>query len=328
MTPQEIADLFLKDIEPWYSSQRTAKGNLNTNVMTVGMVMIDHMAAAFPLAEAVYVSSQGSQVAELGGSKIREILARYGETRPFTSEGGRTSRGSLPLAREFATLLNTNAGASHYQAANDSDQKTIRERIQLWIVTLLQDQYFNRQRIEAELDHRRPVKFAVRLLLAAARERGGNAAGAVAQHLVGAKLSLRFPDQVISNESYTTADQQTERPGDFLVGDTAIHVTMSPGDNLMSNRCKQNLRAGYRPLILVPEDREAAARQLAENAGIDDKVAVNSIEDFVGQNIEEIAGFKDTGIKTGLRKLLERYNERVDIVEPDPSLRIKIPENL
>lgn len=328
MTPQEIADLFIKDIEPWYNSQRTRTGTINTNVMAVGMVMIDHMAASFPLTDAAYVSPQGSQVKELGGAKIREILARYGETRPFRSEGGRTSRGSLPLAREFATLLNTSSGASPYQTASDSGQEAARERMQRWIVTLLQDQYFNRQRIEAELDHRRPVKFAVRMLLTAASERGGTTAGAVAQHLVGAKLSLRFPGQVISNESYTTADQQTERPGDFLVGDTAIHVTMSPGDNLMSNRCRSNLQAGYRPLVLVPEDREAAARQLADNAGLDEKVYVNSIEDFVGQNIEEIAGFSDTGIKTGLRALLERYNERVQAVESDPSLRIKIPENL
>jgi hypothetical protein len=328
MTPQEIADLFLEDIEPWYDTKTTARGDINTNVMAVGMVMLDHMAVAFPLTEPVFVSAQASQVKELGGAKIREILARYGETRPFRSEGGRTSRGSLVLAREFAALLNTSLAATPYMHASPAEQAFARQVVQGWIVVLLQDQYFNQQRIEAELDHRRPVKFAVKMLLAAARERGGTTAGAVAQHLVGAKLSLRFPDQEISNENSTTADQQTERPGDFLVGDTAIHVTMSPGDNLMSNRCKSNLQAGYRPLVLVPEDREAAARQLVDNAGLDDKVAVNSIEDFVGQNIEEIAGFSEPGIKTGLRALLEKYNERVQEVEPDPSLRIKIPENL
>ena len=328
MTPQEIADLFLKDIEAWYDTKTTVRGDINTNVMAVGMVMIDHMAVSFPLAEAGYVSPQGSQVKELGGAKIREILARYDEMRPFRSEGGRTSRGSLVLAHELAALLNASRAATPYTNASPAEQAFARQVIQGWIVVLLQDQYFNRQRIEAELDHRRPVKFAVRMLLAAARERGGTTAGAVAQHLVGAKLSLRFPGQVISNESYTTADQQTDRPGDFLVGDTAIHVTMSPGDNLMSNRCRSNLQAGYRPLVLVPEDREAAARQLVDNAGLEEKVAVNSIEDFVGQNIEEIAGFSETGIKIGLRALLEKYNERVQAVESDPSLRIKIPENL
>lgn len=328
MTPQEIADLFLKDIEAWYDTKATARGTINTNVMAVGIVMLDHMAVAFPLTEPVYVSAQASQVKELGGAKIREILARYGEMRQFRSEGGRTSRGSLVLARQFAELLNASQAATPYMDASPAERAFARQVIQHWIVTLLQDQYFNRQRIKAELDHRKPVKSSVRMLLEAARERGGTTAGAVAQHLVGAKLSLRFSGREISNESYTTADQQTERPGDFLVGDTAIHVTMSPGENLISNRCRANLHAGYRPLVLVPEDREAAARQLVDNADLDERVAVNSIEDFVGQNIEEIAGFSDPGIKSGLRDLLERYNERVQAVESDPSLRIAIPENL
>ena len=328
MTPQEIAELFLDGMASWYKSKTSVRGDINTNVMAVGMVMLDHMGAVFPLTQEAYISAQGSQVKELGGAKIREILARYGETRPFRSEGGRTSRGSLVLAREFAALLNESQAATPYLTASHAERAFARQLMQRWVVELLQEQYFNRQRIEAELDHRRPMKFAVRMLLQAARDRGGTTAGAVAQHLVGAKLSLRFPDQEISNESYTTADQQTERPGDFLVGDTAIHVTMSPGENVISNRCRANIRAGFRPLVLVPEDRVAAADQLVDNANLEGQVAVNSIENFVGQNIEEIAGFSDEGIKTGLRDLLERYNERVQAVESDPSLKIAIPENL
>lgn len=328
MTPQEIASLFLEDISAWYDSKKSRRGTINTNVMAVGMVMLDHMATAFPVSEATYISAQEGQVKELSGSKIREILARYGETRPFRSEGGRTSRGSLPLAREFAVVLNDSQGAGPYANASPAEQVFARHVMQNWIVGLLQDQYFNRQRIAAELDHRRPMKFAVMALLQAASERGGTTTGAVAQHLVGAKLSLRFPAQEISNESYTTADQQTDRPGDFLVGDTAIHVTVSPGENLISNRCRANLRAGFRPLVLVPEHRADAGRQLVEIADLIGQVAVVSIEDFVGQNIEEIAGFTDPGIKSGLRDLLERYNERVRAVEPDPSLQIAIPENL
>jgi hypothetical protein len=40
--------------------------------------------------------------------------------------------------------------------------------------------------------------------------------GPVAQYLVGAKLALRFPTEKIGNESYSTADVQLNRPGDFL----------------------------------------------------------------------------------------------------------------
>jgi hypothetical protein len=328
VTPQEIAELFLDGMASWYQSKASVRGDINTNVMAVGMVMLDHMGVEFPFTKQSYMSAQGSQVKELSGAKIREILGRYGETRPFRSEGGRTSRGSLVLAQEFAELLNKNQAAAPYLIASPAERAFARQIMQRWVVELLRQQYFNRRRIEAELDHRRPIKFAVKMLLQAARNRGGNIAGAVAQHLVGAKLCLRFPDQEIGNESYTTADQQTERPGDFLVGDTAIHVTMSPSESLISNRCLANIRAGFRPLILVPEDRVAAADQLVDNANLEGQVAVNSIENFVGQNVEEMAKFSDEGIKTGLRNLLERYNERVQEVESDPSLKIAIPENL
>jgi hypothetical protein len=103
---------------------------------------------------------------------------------------------------------------------------------------------------------------------------------------------------------------------------------MSPSHNLISNRCRANLRDGYRPLVLVPGDDVQRAVTLVEIAGLAGQVAVISIEDFVGQNIEEIGGFSDQGIKTGLRDLLERYNERVQAVETDPALLIAVPVNL
>lgn len=323
----EIAGLFLSSVEPWYEGKRRSNGSINTNVMTVGLVMIDHMVGAFPLDEQHYLTS--SQVRNLGGARIRAILSHHDESRQFTSEGGRTSRGTVGLARELADVLNTSPGAEPYLNSTVEEQEEIRYRLRAWFVARIRADYFDRQRIEAEeLDPNKPSRRAIAELLQAARIRGGYAAGAVAQYLVGAKLSLRFPDSDIANQSYTTADQQTDRPGDFLVGDTAIHVTMSPGDNLMSNRCRDNLQNGFRPLVLVPEDRVEAARQLADNAELGDRVAVSGIEEFVGTNIEEIAAFAGPEIRSGLRALLERYNQRVQAVEPDPSLQIEIPGNL
>ncbi|KUJ66669.1 hypothetical protein ACZ90_34195 [Streptomyces albus subsp. albus] len=72
----------------------------------------------------------------------------------------------------------------------------------------------------------------------------------------------------------------------------------------------------------------AAASQIARLTGFHKKVAVQSIEDFVGTNIEEVAGFAHTEIKAQLRKLLELYNERIDVAEADKSLKIEIPTNL
>lgn len=327
ISPEEIADLFLSDIRPWYESKRLRNGRIFTNVMTAGLMLTDLMADAFPLEEDDYLTT--SQVKGLSGDRIKAILARHGESRQFTREGGRTSRKTMAHCRELAQVLNTSLGAGAYLDATAEEQEEVRDLLQEWFVGRVRADYLEGQRIAAdELDPNKPSKRAIAGLLQAAQVRGGYAAGAVAQHLVGAKLSLRFPDSPIGNESYSTADQQTDRQGDFRVGDTAFHVTMSPGDNLMSNRCRANLRDGFRPLVLVPEVRVEAARQLAENAGIGDRVGVSSIEEFVGTNIEELATFTSQGIRSGLRALLERYNERVEAVESDPSLRIEIPGNL
>src|SRR5208337_3878184 len=114
--------------------------------------------------------------------------------------------------------------------------------------------------------------------------------GAVAQHLVGAKLALRYPHREIENHSYTTADMQLGRPGDFVVNDTVIHVTVAPGQDVIA-KCGANVKSGYRATLLVSESKIQAARQLTEIAGFQQRISVNSLEQFVGQNIEEIGEF-------------------------------------
>lgn len=78
MNPHEVADLLLGDVEEWYEGKRRRNGTINTNVMAVGLVMIDHMAAAFPHNPTDYQTR--SQVSGLSGGRIRAILARHGET--------------------------------------------------------------------------------------------------------------------------------------------------------------------------------------------------------------------------------------------------------
>ena len=296
--------------------------------MAVGLVMIEHMARAFPLEEKRYITQKGGQVSLLGGPRVKRALAAHGETRPFSSEAGRSSRGSIDHARQLADTLNNSPGASAYLSASEADQEEVRDALQGWVVEQMKGDYFDQQRIQAEVDHTKPVKFAVKALLKAASVRGGTTSGAVAQHLVGAKLTLRFPDETVHNEGYTTADQQTHRQGDFQIGDTAFHVTMRPSNSLISNRCRANLTAKFRPVVLVPEEFADVARGLVALENLDGQVAVVSIEDFVGTNIEEIGIFSEKGIRTELKNLLTRYNERVNAVEPDPGLLIEIPGNL
>lgn len=310
-------------INSWADSKRSSSGSLNTNVMTVGMTVSKRLGEAFPIEDSA-IKTARSQVKGLSGGSVSRTLRKFGETRPFTSEGGRTSRGSMDLALELAFLLNSHVPDS----LSDTGRVRLAEDLEEWFVRLIQREYFDKKRITADIDSGKPAPQAIALLLESAAGRGGNAAGAVAQHLVGAKLALRFPDFEIGNDGYTTADQQTFRAGDFQVKDTVFHVTMSPGERLLGGRCRDNIRNHFRPVVLVPDSKVLAARQIADMAGVSTDTSIIAIETFVGLNVEEMADFSASKIQGGLRLLLETYNARVSRVEPDPSLLIEIPANL
>ncbi|NEA46548.1 DUF4928 family protein [Streptomyces sp. SID10815] len=325
-TVEEAVTKLSEALETWYEDLRDARGNVNSNVMCAGLYITEFLAAHFPLEPDHYRTR--SQVKTASGKQAQKLLAQHGETRQFTSEGGRTSRATLDHAHALAELLNAQGTASGLDDLTDVERAVLAADLQEWFVERVRKDYFGRKRIEADINPDNPVRTAVAALIAAGRLRGGNTAGAVAQHLVGAKLKIRFPDEDVNVESYTTADVQTGRAGDYQIGDTAIHVTMSPGEKVFLDRCADNLRHGYRPRVLVPEDRVAAAVQLAANYQLADQVAIQSIEDFVGTNIEEVGGFSREGVRDRLRALLTEYNDRIDQSEADKSLKIQLPENL
>lgn len=147
-----------------------------------------------------------------------------------------------------------------------------------------------------------------------------------AKHLVGAKLQLRFPEITIGNQSTSAADDQTHRPGDFLIGDTAFHVTVSPMPSVF-NKCLDNISQGYKPFLLVPDDKLIGSRQNALQI-CSENISVESIESFVSQNIDEISIFKKDNLTKSVKDLIEIYNHRVDEVEFDKSLMIDLPKNI
>jgi hypothetical protein len=181
-----------------------------------------------------------------------------------------------------------------------------------------------RQRIKFVYDLRKTTRQCVKDILAAAHQTAKE--GPVAQYLIGAKLQLRFPDKQIENKSYSTADAQQNRPGDFFVGTTAFHVTIAPMPAVFE-KCQRNSENGLRPFLLVPESLLQAARQ---NAGLKPLVPieVESIESFVAQNIFELSEFSSDLLPAQFRGLLKVYNERVNAVEIDKSMLIQIPANL
>jgi hypothetical protein len=137
---------------------------------------------------------------------------------------------------------------------------------------------------------------------------------------------LRFPGIAIGDSSYSTADNQLGRPCNFHIGDTAFHVTVAPMP-AHYEKCQQNLNDGLRVYLLVPDRILNGARQNAELL-MPGKIAVESIESFVSQNIDELSAFSKKQLAAGFKLLLETYNKRVDASEVDKSILIDLPKNL
>lgn len=324
MTPDDIAVALDAVIEEWYESRRTDAG-VNRNVMTVGLIMCEHMKEHFPLEESRWFT--GTQVRLLGGSRINKILVRHGEARALASEGGRTSRGSQELARSFEAAVNESSGADALAAASMKARTDVVDRLQAAMVGRIRIDFFDRQRLQVEYRSHEPTSAVISQLLDAASRRGGNATGAVAQHVVGAALCLHYPSVEIDNHSYTTADEQTGRVGDFVVGSAALHVTTAPGEALIK-KCEANLAREFFPIVLTLRERVAVAKGLAGNFSIADLISVRDIVEFVSDAVDISARYVRSQMATRLRELLETYNTRVAAAEPDPSLQVEIPDNL
>jgi hypothetical protein len=318
MTVREKA---IKTFKEWYASLPTHKvsGGPARGTVAAALVVLERLAADFDLDLAAHTARGGAQVKGLTVGAVADILARFGETRPFLREGGRTNRGARG---DVATMLSAlrRAGIDRLPAG---ERAQLLADLQECLVQKVRD-FHARQRLKVAYDPSATPWQFVHDLLSAAHEVGKE--GAVAQHLVGAKLQLRFGGEDVASRPYSAADKQAGQPGDFLLGDTAFHVTVAPTTALL-DRCEQNLEDGLRAFILVPDDRLLAARQMAE-AAIPKRVAVESIESFVARNIEELSAFSKQGLVKGLGALLVRYNARVEDVETDKSLLLEIPKSL
>ena len=306
----------------WFSSLPTysttgglpARGSIGA-----ALVVLERLKDKYILDLDAHRAPGKGQIRGLTPSAVKRILAKFGETRPFLVEGGRTNRGG-PAAVEalFAVLRPLDLESEDVDARNvllNDFQKRVAESVSA---------YHERKRLSFVYDSARTTWSVVHNLLHEAREVGKT--GAVAQYLVGAKLQLRFPHVKVPNDNYSAADVQTGRPGDFLVGDTAFHVTVAP--NLaVFEKCKRNLDAGVRVYLLVPDDRVVGTRQNAEETA-PARIAVESIESFIANNIEGLSTFAKGSLVSGFRRLLETYNRRVAEVETDKSMLIEIPSNL
>ncbi len=87
-------------------------------------------------------------------------------------------------------------------------------------------------------------------------------------------------------------------------------------------KCAANLDGGYRPIIITVHSNMPAAESLAEIQGIGGRIDVLEAEQFIATNLYEISLFKTKERKITIERLVEKYNEIIDICETDPSLQV------
>ncbi|WP_310677942.1 DUF4928 family protein, partial [Burkholderia multivorans] len=80
---------------------------------------------------------------------------------------------------------------------------------------------------------------------------------------------------------------------------------------------------GHRPIIVTTARGLTAAEVLAENAGLGERIDVFEVEQFVALNLYELGKFAAEGRRVAVGDVVTRYNEIVEEVETDPSLKIE-----
>lgn len=273
------------------------------------------MGRRFPVDLDEFKTENEGQVAGLGGGAVKRILKDHGIVRVLSSEGGRTSRGNMGRLRAYLDILNDLAarGELDLQAA---------ERFWIDRVNL----YFDARPFSFKLESAKSIRYSFRQLIAQAyaRQREGSGtmyAGAVMQHLVGAKLAWVF-GETVQHHSASTADAPSNRSGDFQIGDMAIHVTTAPTPALI-DKCRANLDADLRPLIITTTDGLGGAKASAADKGLEDRIDVIEFEQFMSANLFERGGLGRDQRRATIADLIARYNDIVGRIETDPSLRIE-----
>jgi hypothetical protein len=313
----QLPDEFIK----WYNSLKVVKANIgppNGSIATA-LIVLNRLQEDYNLEFHSHVAAGGMQIKGASGAAVSAILKAFGEERPFAKEGGRTNRGGPSEIKLLLEMLKK----LELEKQDIDKRKAALTHMQSFLVSKVVE-YHNRQKLKITFNPAYSTWHIIHTLLAEAILIGK--AGYVAQHLVGAKLQLRFPGINVSNESGSTADMQTQRPGDFLIGNTAFHVTVAPMQALFE-KCKHNILNGLKPFILVTDSKLVGTRQFAEQTS-SQQIAVESIESFVSQNLNELSSFNNNYLVKSIKELISIYNKRVDEVEIDKSLMIELPSNL
>lgn len=278
----------------------------------MGIVVLDHLRRACPVAREDVVAQGG----EISGSRsgLGSKLEIYGIPKSYL--------------KEITTRQSHQDGQRLFEAFEWGNKLTqlpesLRDKLLVELIAELKaiaDEWLKRQNLRLEIDRRQAPTSWVRDIVENAK---GHSGGIVEQQLIGAKLSRRFKGIEVPNHPAHAPDKQTERVGDFSIASSVYHVTAAPSRSVIQ-KCAENLKANLHPILLVPRDQEDKATILAQEENIERDLVIISIENFVAMNIIELATEEHRDYFSVLQEIVGIYNERLEAVETDMSLRIEI----
>lgn len=285
--------------------------------LNVGLVITRRAAEGrLPLDPDTLLSPSGGQVAGLNGEAGNRILRDHGVTRSIGTEVGRTNRGSIANMRAYVAFLNEQYARAPLNLAS----------VERFWVDLFKARFASAP-FKLRRDAGLAIEFVVRDLLTQAEDRQREAGGAMIvgtmlQHLTGAKLAVALEGRAtIHHHGANQNDAGRGRGGDFDLGDAAIHVTATPGETLI-RKCRDNLDAAVRPIIVTTARGAQLADLLAGQAGVRERIEVLEIGQFIATNVQELGLFVGRSVATALDRIIDQYNHIVDEHEADPSLKI------
>lgn len=301
----------LEVLSKWVESC-AIKGELSRNNVAIAIVVLDHLRRKCPLERSEVLSPRGEVKGARSG--LAAIFAEYDIPTQYlkevTTRAGHQDGQRLFEALDYGRALLSLPG-DHRDRCLAAAIDSLRRMAMHWLA---------RRHLRVNCDRHHAPSAWIESILAEAK---GRSAGAVEQHLIGAKLERRHPDLNVPNNPSHAGDAQTGRPGDFVVGSTSYHVTASPGSGVL-DKCAANLRAGLHPVLVVPRAEGDKARHFAEDKGIADRVTILTIEEFVASNIIEMAKGQQDAFVTELKAIVATYNRRLEAVETDLSLKIEV----
>jgi hypothetical protein len=150
--------------------------------------------------------------------------------------------------------------------------------------------------------------------------------GRVEQALVGAKLHLRYSPSghIIEANSGFAADRQTGREADYEVGNLRVFVSVSPKSAHFDSAIRLT-DAGRQVALVVSEGTLSAAKSKIRERGYAGRVNVQSVDDYVANNMQEISTDRGLTARDACLQLAQEYNRRI-AVDNDQSLQLRIPD--